>query len=824
MVRVLIREAARSLVRDLRFAGLAVVLLAITIGATTAVYAIVQAVVLRPFPFHDQDRVVVIWQRDDRRAQPVIEVAYGEMIDWRARSRSFDDLAVVGSVNWSLTLIGPNAPEQLTLSAVSSSFFAVVGASPILGRTLDVRDEDGPIPRVMVMSHGLWLRRFGADPAIVGRTLSVKLDSDGPATPMTVIGVMPELFDYPRGAEVWVPAAPLVRKFAVALGADDAFRGLRVFFALGRLKRGVALDSATRELTRVMQTADTAGYSLASAALVLTPIATYLLGPAKPVLWTLLAGATLMLVIACANVAGLQVSRSARRRRALAVRIALGASTRHIIAIALIESALMTAAAVAGAVALAFMTTRTLVLLAPIGVPRLQDVTLIHTPVLMFGAAVTFATVVLCAMWPALVAGRIDALSVLAHGGSVAADPRGRRIQRAVVVAQVAIALTLLTGTALFARTLQGLVRTVLGFDPTHLVAMNVTPATDDLTRWNAFYDALIPRVEALPGIAAAGAVALRPLSGPIGWDTQPMFPGQVPRQPATWGLNPYMNLETVTPGYFRAMGIRLLRGRLFTATDRARSAGVVVVSESAARRLWPGRDPVGQRLREQSYRTDAALGSPEGWQTVIGVVEDVRYRGLNDVRLDLYLPAAQATGRVQQLMIRSRANPADVVRSVRAAARELDPNAGASEATIMSEVVKAESAPWRFLVQVFVAFAALAATLAAIGLGAVVALAVTSRRRELAIRAALGADRARLRAVMLREGLALVVAGLVLGGLGAFALGRAVAHVLVGVRPHDPLALGAAACLELALAVLASWVPARHAADVDPIEALRIE
>jgi putative ABC transport system permease protein len=208
----------------------------------------------------------------------------------------------------------------------------------------------------------------------------------------------------------------------------------------------------------------------------------------------------------------------------------------------------------------------------------------------------------------------------------------------------------------------------------------------------------------------------------------------------------------------------------------------------------------------------------------VIGVVEDVRYRGLNDVRLDLYLPATQGIERVQQLMIRSRANPADVVRSVRAAARELDPNVGASEATIMTDVVKAESAPWRFLVQVFVAFGALAATLAAVGLGAVVALAVTSRRRELAIRAALGADRSRLRAIMLREGLSLVIVGLVLGLLGAFALGRAVAHMLVGVRPHDPLALGVAACLEVSLAVVASWLPARHAAEVDPIEALRMD
>jgi putative ABC transport system permease protein len=413
-------------------------------------------------------------------------------------------------------------------------------------------------------------------------------------------------------------------------------------------------------------------------------------------------------------------------------------------------------------------------------------------------------------------------LTALARG-SVAADPRGRRVQRTVVIAQIALALTLLAGTALFFRTLHGLNRTALGFNPNQLLAISVTPATDDLARWNAFYDAFIQRADALPDVVAAGAVSLRPLSGPIGWESQPIFPGQVPTDPTTRGLNPHMNMEVVTPGYFRTMGVRLVRGRLFTASDTTTSPGVVVIGESTARRLWPGREALGEQLHDDSYRTDGP-GPATGWQTVIGVVEDVRYRGLNDVRLDLYLPATQSNNRVQQLMIRSRGNPAGVVASVRAAAREVDPHATVSEATIMSDVVAAESAPWRFLIRVFVAFAALAATLAAIGVGAVIALAVSTRRRELAIRAALGADRARLRSVVLREGFSLVAIGSGLGLLGALALGRGVAHLLVGVVPHDPLALGAATCLAAAAGVLASWLPARRAAAADPIEALRAE
>ena len=824
MLRHAVREARRSLAQDARFTASAVILLAITIGAVTAVYAIVQAVVLRPLPFSDQDRLVVIWQRDDRRALPIIEVAYGEMTDWRARSRSFEDLAVVGSVNWSVTLVGPSGPETVPLSAVSASFFPVVGTVPLMGRGFEAADEQGSLPRAMVISHGLWTRRFGRDPGIVGRAVPVKLDAGGPAVPMDVIGVMSEDFDYPRGADVWMPAAPLIRGNSAAFGgAANALRWLRVFYAVGRLRDGTSFDQARLEISHVMRTTDVGGGPEPPSDLVVTQIADYLLGPAGPVLWTLFGGAALMLVIACANVAGLQVSRSARRQRALATRLALGASQHHLVQQALAESALVTVGALTGGAAVAFGTARGLALLAPTGVPRLDTVTLVSGPVLVFGAVAAFVTIALSGLWPALRAARLDAVSVLAHGGYVAADPSGRRFQRAVVIVQVGIALTLLAGTALFLRAVQGLDRTTLGFEPEGLIAIGVTPPTDDLTRWNAYYDALLTRVAALPDVTAAGAVTLRPLSGPIGWDSQPIFPGQVPDDATTWGLNPHTNREIVSPGYFGAMGIRLVRGRLFAETDTTTAPGVVAISESTARRLWPGGDALGQQLRDPSYRTDASEG-PTEWQTVVGVVNDVRYRGLNDVRLDLYLPMTQSTNRVQQLMVRTRGNPAAVVASVRAAALDIDPNAGISEAAIMSDVVAAESAPWRFLMRVFTMFAALAAGLAAIGLGAVIALTVAARRRELAIRAALGANGARLRALVLREGASLVAVGIALGLLGAVGLGRAVEHVLVGVAPHDAIALSSAACLAATAGLLASWLPARRAADVDPLEALRAE
>jgi putative ABC transport system permease protein len=825
-----VRHAVRSLRHDWRTTLLAAGLLAVTIGAVMATFAIVDAVLLRPLPVADQDRVVVIWQRDDRRALPIIEVAYGEMLDWAKRSRSFEGLTVIGSVNWSLTLAGAREPQQIAHAAVSPSFFDVVAVRPLLGRGLADAEDVGMQPRAMVISHGLWQRRFGGDPAIVGRATPVKLDADSPPVSIDVVGIMPPDFDFPRGADAWVPAGPLVRAAGVKWsggapdGADNAFKWLRVFYAMGRLKPGVRVEDATGELSGVVRTQDRQGGPEPPQRAVIQPIAAYLLGPAGPVLRTLLAGAVLMLLIACANVAGLRVSRAAQHQRALAIRAALGASPRRLAAQVLCESVLLTLAALGAAVAVAWGTLTVLLALAPGNVPRLDEVSLFDWRVLAFGALGAFVTATLCALWPVLVARRVDAVAVLAHGASVASDPRGRRVQRAIVVAQVAVALTLLFGTALFLRTVRGLDRAVLGFDPERLTSIQVSAPTDDPVRWNTFYDALIARVEALPNVTSAAAALVRPLNGPIGWDNQPIFRGQPFEDPATWGLNPHTNFLSVSAGYFETMGIRLVRGRLFTDADLTSSQGVAIVSEAAAKRLWPGKEALGQELREPTYRKQGDLHPKDGWQTVVGVVADVRYRGLNDVRLDLYVPTSQSRNNPQHLMVRTRTDPGDLVSAVRAAVRGIDPNAGVGEAVAMRTIVDAESAPWRFLMRVFVAFAIVAAVLAIVGLGSVIALTVSARARELAIRAALGADARRLRGLVIREAAILTAAGVVLGGLGAIALGRGVAPVLIGVRPDDPWTLVAVGAMAAAAGLLTAWLPARRAARTNAVDALKAE
>ena len=336
--------------------------------------------------------------------------------------------------------------------------------------------------------------------------------------------------------------------------------------------------------------------------------------------------------------------------------------------------------------------------------------------------------------------------------------------------------------------------------------------------------DGLIARVEALPNVRSAAVALVRPLKGPIGWDNQPVFPGQPVADPSTWGLNPHMNFVTVSPHYFATMGTRLVRGRVFTDADTTTAPGVAVVSESAARRLWPGRDPIGQRLREPTYRIGAKDAPAGVWQTVVGVVQDVRFRGLNDPRLDLYVPITQSRNKAPNLLVRVDGREGAVAAAVRAVVKEIDPAASVGEAVTMRSVVDGESAPWRFLMRVFVAFALVAATLAIVGLGAVVTLNAAARHRELAIRAALGAEARRLRWLVLREAIGLTGLGVVLGLLGAIALGRGVAPVLIGIRPDDPLTLTAVAAAAAAACVAAAWLPARKAGHTDPLATLRAE
>jgi putative ABC transport system permease protein len=817
-------HALRSLVRSRRISLLSVTLFAVTMGVTTAIYAVVDAVMLRPIAMLAPDRTVVIWQRDDARDTPVVEAAYGEIDTWRQNARSLEALGVFSSVNWSLSLIDDESRTRLAYAAVSATFFDVVGIAPDLGRVLDSRDEAGSEPRTAVISDQLWRQRFGANPRIIGAVVRVQEDIQSPVLSIEVVGVMPPAFDFPRGTQLWIPAAPSLRAFAQRAGQDAGryLASLRVFYALGRLRQDAIAAHAADELSTISRRPGQQSPAGDVSSVMVTPVNDYLQGPARPVLWTMLGGALLMVLLACSSIAGLQVFRAAIGDHALAIHLALGAERRSLIARTVLEGVLLAFAGFIAAIVLTSMTTDWLVSTAPLDVPRLDRVRLASYPVALFMVGLTAIVGVLASLWPALFVGRIDAGRTLTTGARTVMHPRERRLQRLVVGWQVAMAVVLLAGAAPFVRSVQRLDRTDVGFRAEGLLSIEVEPSLKEIERWDAFYDALLSRTGELAGVANAGAVYLRPLSGPIGNDTIPVLFGQEGLdENAPWQRNPRANTESVTPGYFRTLGIPLLRGRDVASTDVAAAANVVIVSASAAARYWPGRDRIGQWLVVATQRAHGG-GNELRWQTVVGVVGDVRYRGLMDPRLDIYLPAAQSTMRVKHLLIRITVPAEPVIARVRAIARELDPGVHIGEVVLMSDALARESAPWRFAMRVLSFFGGLAAALATIGLIGIVWLVVAMRRRELGIRAALGASPNQLRRHVLSDALWTTSAATIVGILGALAVGRVLEGFLVGTAAHDPLSLIGAAAITVCAGGIGCLLAAQGAARTGPTEALR--
>ena len=822
-----VRGAARALVRDRGFASLAILLFALTGGVTTAVSAVVDAVVVQPLRFGDQERTVVIWERDVARQTPVVEVAFGEVAAWRERAKSFDALGVFSSTNAQLTIIDGDVRTRTSSSAVSASFFSVTGVRPALGRTFDAADEVGAVARVAVISTGLWRRQFASDQQVVGRTMLVQRRIDSPPQSVEIVGVMPLGFEFPRGAEVWLPAAPLIRAAARPNPANPADAAwyldhFKVFYAIGRLSGATTTVAAGQELSLVMRRAQKTHPTGPPGDAVVTAIDDYLIGPVKPVLWTLLAGAGLMVLLACSSVGGLHLFRAARQDRQIAIQLALGASRARLIRRSLVESALLSLGGAAGMLAVAWLVTRVFVLTAPVDVPRLDETSVMSIRALAVLCMLALLTGAISGIWPAIFVGRVDAGRTLAIGVPAAMHPRERLVQRVVVGWQVAAAIVLLSGAALFTRSVQQLDKTPLGFNADGLVSIELQPAAPQLDRWDQFFDSLRARVEALPHIRSTGAVALRPLSGPVGNDTIPALKGQVGFGPdAAWRNNPRANLQPVTPGYFHTLGTRLLAGRDFTPEDRAASPNVVIVSASAAARYWPGRDPIGEPIVVATQRMPGK-NEELRWMTVVGVVEDVRYRGIVDPRLDVYLPAAQSTIRVAHLLARTTRDPAGAMAEIATIARDLDAGVVVGEMSTMSDVVARETAPWRFAMRILSLFGLLASLLATAGLVALVSLVVALRRRELAIRAALGASPRRLRAYVLRDTIATAIVAAGIGTGTALFLGRFVERLLVETPPHDLLSIGGAVAGTLAAGIVGCLVPAARAAATEPAEVLR--
>lgn len=807
MIREL-RHTCRQLLSAPGYTAATVITLALAIGATSAIFSAVHGVLLRPLPIHNPGELVICWATDPARNQAVVELSHRNVRDWAEQSRSFVQTAAMGSSAWPAVLEGRGEPARLSSVGVSASFFDTLGVPPLHGRVFRAEDEQPNAPRVVVLSHGTWVRRFGADPAVVGTVVRL-------GAPHTVVGVMPDGFDFPRGTDYWTPVVPILFDASAQWG-DGTLQNVGVLFAVGRLREGVTRAMAIEDLDRIAAAQDAAGIPRFGTAVVVTPFLEYLLGPVRQALWWLFGAVGMLLLIACANVSGLLLTRVTVRQREHVIRVALGATRMQIGRLWALETFVLVLAGGLAGFALAGWIAGGIASLAPEDVPRLGEVS-IDARAAAFTVLVMAFTAFLCGAGPVLQAGGLavsDSLKDAAYGAG-----RPLRARSALVTVQIALAVVLLVAAGLILRSFVQLRQIDVGFDPSNVLVMTVDPrdAKPSLNRW--LHD-LLERVAQMRGVESAGAVYLRPLSlGPIGQGTWVLLEGQTAVPGVDLG-NPILNYQVATPGYFRAMRIPLKQGRLFDVHDDERSPRVALVSEGTARRLWPGEDPIGKRVLMPAFAPNVA----DSWRTVVGVVGDVRYRGLNEVQFDIYDAALQAASPARDLAIRASGDPLALAAAVQAEARRLHPDVIVDSITTMDAIASRALAPWRFSSWLFALFATLAFALAAVGLFSLVSLEATQRAREFAVRVALGA---RPRDILSR--VMLSAAGRVLKGMGvglaAALLGAQwLRTLLFGVGPLDAATYVGVLALVISVVALASYLPARRATRIDPLVLLKRE
>jgi putative ABC transport system permease protein len=800
-----VRYAARELAHAPVRVVVVVLTLAIGIGANSATFSFVRALILRPLPIHDLSRLVNIWETEPARHDLFVEPSYPAFRAWQDRARSFERVAAMSSVNLTFTWSRSGEPRPIRGRVVSAGFFDTLGVAPALGRDFALEETiAGARTRAVVISHALWQKGFGADSSILGQTMTL----DG--KPFVVIGVMARDFTFPAGSELWMPLVPEFPELATDAGVG----WLQVF---GRLSPGADDMSARREIEQLVRTAGPQSVNRRAA---LVPLATEVFGQSRAAVIGLFGATLLILVLACVNVSNVLLAGVVAKRRDHEIRLALGATRMKLIRERFAEAILLTIGGAAAGLAIAYLTLGTLKRLAPADFVHLDDVA-IDGSVLLLTAGLLVATALLVSLAPVL------AMPAVITGISSApvhtATPRERRFRRAFVVSQVAAALVVLVASSLTVRSLIALNREDLGFDPDRVLTFAVevpdarypTPASK-----RAFYETLIDRIRSLPDVSAAGAALLRPLEyGAIGMDAPIVVEGQ-PLTEESERRNPFVNWEVVTPDYFRALGVKLLAGRYFEATDRADGPAVVVIGERTARTFWPKGTAVGKRLSTLDGTVDGR--GEQRWQTVVGVVSDVRYRELTGTRLDVYLPYTQTATTPKSVVVRTRGNPLDLIGAMRTIVRDLDREQPIDALTTMGDVVARARAPWRFNATLFGVFGALALLLAAIGVFGVVMCGVAERVREIGIRRALGAQRRDIVSLIARQTSLLLVTGIAAGVTIALLAVRGLSSLLYGVRPVDAWSFVAAAALLVSVAVLATSFPIRKALRTDPLVALR--
>lgn len=800
-----LRYVVRKLVRAPGFTTVAVLTLALGIGANVAIFGLVDAVLLRSLPYPQPDRLVMAWQDYTERGGPPDEwFSPAAFLDWKRESQSLQELAAWSGAGGTLT--GDGDPEAVSGGAVSQGFFEALGARPAEGRLFLAEEDVEGGPPVVVLGYDLWQRRFAGDPATVGSGIQISGES------YQVVGVLEPGFEFPL-----LPDAQLY--FPLGLNPGDASRGAIYLRTVGRLAPGVSLEQARAELDAIAARLEREypEYHTGVGA-TLEPLRDRLVGNVRTGLLVLLGGVGAVLLIACVNLGNLLLVRAAGRQRESAVRAALGAGRLRIARLQLLESLLLAVLGAGTGLLLAVWLMEVLVRLSPLGLPAMFEPSL-DWRVALFTAGLAAATGIGFGVLPARQATRADLVSNLKEGG------RGGSARsvggRGIVVLQVAFALALLITAGLFTRSLLELNSVDTGFRSEGVLTFRLnTPESRYGSAEEAagFYRTLLDRLEGLPGVASAGMVSWVPLGGGD-TDVSMVIEGEPPPAP---GEAKTIWYRQVDPDYFRTMDIDVVAGRGFTAADNSPDAApVVVIGQTAAERFFPGQDALGKRIKPGS---DPASEGP--WSTIVGVVEAVRHSGVDqDPKLEMYLPHGAYPSRSMNVVLRTATDdPTSLAPAVRAVVKELDPSMAVGGLTTMNALVAGSLALPRFLTLCISAFGLLALLLAAIGVYGVISQLVSRRTREVGIRMALGAERRTVIGMILRQGGVLVVAGAALGVVAALGVGRLIRGLLFQTSPTDPVTYLALASLLAAVAIFATWIPARRAAAVDPVTALRDE
>jgi putative ABC transport system permease protein len=797
-----IRYGIRGLLKQPVFTAIAVLTLALGIGANTAIFSVVQSVLLRPLPFPEQERVIVGWKQDPTIHNPFVELSVAEINDWKSQSQSFSGLAAMPTTvyGYGYVLTGRGEPVQLESAKVTGQFFSILGGQAALGRVFDESDDRVNGPNVVVLSDHLWRERFSSDPHVVGQTITLNNNA------FTVLGVMPASFTFPKGVDVWIPLLAAVPPKSI----QD--RGANYLQMIGRLKPGTTLAQAEAEINTIiarlaLQYPET---QATNHRVVLTPIATHLFGSAKPALWALFAATGLLLLIAAANIANLLLARATRRRREFAIRTALGASRFRIFCQLLSESAMLAVCGSVLGLLVGYWLIDLLVAIAPADLPRLEEVRLSGTAMLVALCSM-FVTLAVFGLLPALSVSRFNLNETLsATSNKLMGAHSSRRLRGMLVVGEIALTLVLLAGATLILRSFVNLSRVPLGLDPNNVLTMQLRLRGDQYTQ-------LIERLEAQPGVVSASGVLTRPLEGTVGWDWNFALEGQSSEEARR---NPDANFEVVHPHYFTTFGIPLKAGRTFEPKDKADHQAVAIVSETLAETYFgSAAGALGKRLKLGS------LDSEGSWKEIVGVVGDVRYRALQDARLDLYVPFAQwRWGFLNHFGIRSTLPTEQVLALVRREVAAIDPTLAVSRVVTMDELVAAQLARPRFNAALLNWLSALAVALAGIGIYGVLAYTVAERTSELGIRLALGAQTQDILKLVIGQGMVLVATGIAIGLVASFALTRLLTNLLFGVSATDPLTFSVIAVVFALVGLLACYFPARRATKVDPLMALRSE